>query len=151
MTILDPIVIDPPGFDVKAAWKECSDYVDQCGGTVHEDGSVNWRAAFAADPGCVACPACKQYYWCWGRVIQCSKCGFHFPTDWWPQYSYGVQHATRTLPAWMDGATRERMTDYYAKQHAESIDHPYYRYGFEHPVDDPCSEKDRIDWKKVLR
>ena len=28
----EPEVIDPPNFSHEAAWKECRDYVDECGG-----------------------------------------------------------------------------------------------------------------------
>jgi len=48
--MMDPIVIDPPGFDQHAAWKECSEYVEKCGGMQHEDGDlyekfhkIDWR------------------------------------------------------------------------------------------------------------
>lgn len=48
---MDQIVIDPPDFDQSAAWDECRDFVDKCGGLQRKDGSTNWRAAFGADPG----------------------------------------------------------------------------------------------------
>ena len=131
----DPIVIDPPNFDQKEAWQECSDYVEQCGGMVHEDGEPNWRAAFGADPGCCSCPACGEMYWQWGRVQRCVVCAFEYPTDWWPMYSYGVQ------------ATR-RETRY---KHEERMKHPYYRYGFEHPVEDPWKEHNKQEWRDAIK
>ena len=130
----DPKVIDPPGFDPAAGWNECREFVDKCGGLEHSDGEPNWRAAFGADPGCCTCPNCGEYYWSWGRIVECLDCGFQFPTDWWPMYSWGVQAANR----------RERY------KHDERMEHPYYRYGFENPVDDPWEQHDKIAWKDVL-
>jgi hypothetical protein len=133
MTINEPNVIDPPGFSNKAAWDECKEYVDKCGGVVDEDGEVNWRAAHGADPGVCTCPNCKEYFWAWGRKHLCT-CGFEYPTDWWSMYSWGVSAAK----------TEGRY------KHEERMDHPYYRYGFENPVDDAWAEHNRIPWKKVL-
>lgn len=135
----DPIVIDPPGFDQKAAWAGRRQYVEGCGGLAHEDGEPNWRAAFGADPGACSCPACGEKYWAWGRVIRCADCGFSFPTDWWPMYSRGVQSERRSL--------RVGFPDHI---HTRRMAHPYYRYGFEHPVTDPWKEHDRIDWPAVV-
>lgn len=87
----DPIVLDPPGFDTKAAWDECREYVEKCGGLSHEDGEPNWRAAFGADPGCCACPRCHESYWAWGRIQKCKKCGAEYETQWWAMLSWGVQ------------------------------------------------------------
>lgn len=145
----DPIVVDPPGFDCSAAWRECSEYVEKCGGLVHEDGEPNWRAAFGADPGCCSCPACHVYFWSWGRIIECTDCGFRFPTDWWCRYSWGSQQAHREKhppPAMSD----PRFAAYIAEEHAKSMNHPYYRYGYEHPSDDAVKEKDRIDWRTAV-
>ena len=36
----DPIVIAPPDFDQKAAWQECREYVEKCGGIQHENGDT---------------------------------------------------------------------------------------------------------------
>lgn len=132
----DPKIIDPPGFDPKAGWQECREYVDKCGGLTHEDGEVNWRAAFGADPGCCSCPNCGEMYWSWGRIIECLDCGFQFPTDWWAMYSWGVQ------------ATRRTNAPPY--KHEERMQHPYYRYGFENPVEDAWEEHDKIKWKEIL-
>lgn len=131
----DPKVIDPPGFDPRAAWQECSEYVDKCGGLTHEDGEPNWRAAFGADPGCCTCPNCGEYYWSWGRIIECLDCQFQFPTDWWAMYSWGVQ------------ATRNAI---FRSSHKERMSHPYYRYGYEHPVEDPWKEHDKLPWKEII-
>ena len=133
----DPIVIDPPNFDPAAAWAECRAHVDQCGGLAHEDGSPNWNAAFGADPGICSCPACGEMYWAWGKVQRC-KCGFEYPTDWWPMYSWGVQ------------ATRSALLQQ-SKRHEQRMDHPYYRYGFEHPVADPWAEHDRQEWRDEVK
>lgn len=47
------------------------------------DGTVNWAAAFAADPGCVSCPECGEWLWREGKWIQCPTCKAEFgiPTD----------------------------------------------------------------------
>lgn len=116
---MDPIVIDPPDFD-------------KCGGLQDERGEVNWRAAFGADPGCCSCPRCGEHYWAWGRRQRCAKCAFEYPTDWWPMYSYGTSAAKRPI-------ARHR--------HEERMQHPYYRYGFEHPVDDPWTECHTAEWR----
>jgi hypothetical protein len=131
----DPKVIDPPGFDPKAGWQECREYVDKCGGLAHEDGEVNWRAAAGADPGVCSCPNCGEMYWSWGRIVECLDCAFQFPTDWWAMYSWGVQAATRNGPAY---------------RQAERMEHPYYRYGFEHPVEDPWEQHDKLPWKEIM-
>jgi hypothetical protein len=135
----DPIVIDPPNFDQQAAWKECEEYVEGCGGLAHEDGEPNWRAAFGADPGVCSCPACGEMYWQWGRRQLCVKCSFEYPTDWWPMYSWGSQaaHPQRKLPL---GATHEKR-----------MSHPYYRYGFEHHVADPWKEHDKPAWREEIK
>jgi hypothetical protein len=39
---------------------------------IRSDGSVNWGAAMAADPGCVSCPACGVHHWREGDVVRCS-------------------------------------------------------------------------------
>lgn len=137
---MNPIVIDPPGFDQDAAWKECSEYVEKCGGLMRADGEPNWRAAFSADPGCCSCPACGEMYWAWGRVQRCAKCSFEYPTDWWCMYSWGTQaHAGR----------RHRGTWHY--KHVEYMKHPYYRYGFEHPVSDPWETSHTDEWRATIR
>lgn len=133
----DPKVIDPPGFDPSAGWKEFREYVDQCGGLADEEGNVNWRAAFGADPGCCTCPNCGEYYWAWGRIIECLDCQFQFPTDWWAMYSWGVQ-ATRNPVFRVDHIHKKR------------LEHPYYRYGFEHPVNDAWKEHDKLPWKQII-
>lgn len=145
----DPKVIKPPGFDTQAAWQGCSAYVDKCGGMVHEDGEPNWRAAFGADPGCCSCPACGEMYWRWGTLVECLDCGFQFPTDWWAMYSWGVGSAKRAenpLPA----ASTKKFADYLERTHNERLSHPYYRYGFENPVEDAWEMHDKIPWKEIF-
>lgn len=130
MNIKEPIVLEPKGFDNARAWQECTGYVAKCGGIQHEGGEVNWRAAAGADPGIVSCPACGIHLWGWGVRLQCPDCSFEFPRDWWSMYSWGV------------GAAKQAVR----YKHDARMDHPYYRYGFEHPVDDPWEEHDKIDW-----
>lgn len=141
----DPIVIDPPGFDSAAAWKECGDYVQQCGGIEHEDGTTNWRAAFGASPGICSCPSCHEDYWAWGRIHKCADCGFEYPTNAWAMFSWGVQ------AAW----NREKFEQHRGLQtlHEKRLSHPYYRYGFENP---PPRDVDLFalfnanDWSQML-
>jgi hypothetical protein len=40
----------------------------------NEDGSINYRAAFYADPGVTKCPNCYEYYWREGIIVQCLAC-----------------------------------------------------------------------------
>jgi hypothetical protein len=148
----DPIVIDPPGFDQKAAWNECTEYVDKCGGLSHENGEPNWRAAFGADPGVCSCPMCGEYYWLWGRKQRCVTCGFEYETDWWSAYSEGCDCGLRLsgqrvcpLPD-----AHERMLEYSREKREKRWGHPYFRYGFEHPVSDAWWHHDKIDWKYVF-
>lgn len=148
----DPIVIDPPGFEQGRAWKEFQDYVNGCGGVQYPDGEVNWRAAFVADPGCNSCPACGEYYWQWGRRQRCVVCGFEYETDWWPAYSEGCDcglrlSGHRVCPS---ADYQERSLDYASRKKAARWDHPYFRFGFEHPVHDAWWHHDKIDWRYVL-
>lgn len=150
--MLDPIVIEPAGFDQKAAWQECSDYVEKCGGLTHDDGEPNWRAAFGADPGICSCPACGEHYWCWGRKQQCVTCGFVYPTNWWTNYTSGVDAGMRIAGRRVcpDPETDRRMVSYAKEKAMQNRGCPYFRYGLEHPVEDTFSERRRIDWKSVL-
>ena len=134
--MIDPIVIDPPNFNIEREWAQHQKWVEEAGGLTHEDGEVNWRAAFSADPGICSCPACQQMYWAFGRRQRCAKCAFEYPTDWWGMYSYGVS------------AARGKKEKPY--QHEKRMEHPYYRYGYEHPVDNAWEESKRIDWKEVM-
>ncbi len=135
--ILDPIILEPAGFTSEAGWAEARAYVEACGGMTHRDGSPNMRAAFGADPGICSCPACHQRYWAWGTRQRCVRCGFEYPTDWWPMYSYGVSCAAMRSPRLL-------------ALHEQRLSHPYYRYGFEHPVQDAWKEHEAIDWRAVL-
>ena len=137
----NPIVIDPPDFDQHAAWKECGEYVEKCGGIQHDDGEINWRAAFGADPGFCSCPACGEMYWCWGRCQRCRVCEFEYPTDAWPMYSYGVQAAQ---------SVKHRGPNETAYRHAERMDHPYYRYGFDHPTKDSYNAFRALPWRAIM-
>lgn len=130
----DPIIIDPPNFDQAEVWKGCN---EAAANLTHPDGEVNWRNAFAADPGVCSCPACDEYYWNLGRVQKCAECGFEYPTDAWPMYSWGSQAA--------------RNPKLFAHDHERRMSHPYYRYGFEHPADEAFEEFKRIPWREVMQ
>lgn len=138
--LAEPIVVDPPGFDPAAAWEECRSEVDRLGGLSHPDGEPNWLAAFSASPSVCSCPACGQMHWAWGRIQRCVACSFEYPTDWWPKFSWGSQAARRKDPE-----SRE------SKLHTSRLDHPYYRYGFEHPVESPADARREIDWRAVMQ
>jgi hypothetical protein len=131
----DPIVIDPPGMDVAAAWKECHAYSDR----MHAAGRPI-AAAAGADPGICSCPACREMHWQWGKRQRCTKCGYEYPTDAWPRYSEGVHAAIRP--------------QFRSRDHERLMEHPYYRYGFEHPVEatglDAYDAFQAIDWKAVF-
>src|SRR5580700_10794138 len=98
----DPIVIDPPNFDAKAAWKECREWSDS-----QEPGSM--AGAAGADPGVCSCPACKQMFWAWGRQQRCTECAFEFPTDAWAMFSWGTQAAWRRSRPVADAAFAKRL------------------------------------------
>jgi hypothetical protein len=144
---MEPIIVEPAGFTPEQGWDECHSYVEKCGGLMDGDG-VNWRAAFGADPGICSCPACHQKYWAWGTVQQCVTCGFKYPTNWWPMYSYGVSAATAVdrgakVHIWVSEALR-------ALHDRRMESSAYYRYGYEHPVPDAWKEHERIDWRAVF-
>jgi len=42
------------------------------------------------------------------------------------------------------------MTERFRKKHEKKLLHPYYRYGFEHPVPDPWEEQSQLDWKAIV-
>ena len=73
-----PKIIEGEPFDWEAA-NEAMDNVQR------EDGSVNWRAAFSADPGCTECPTCETFFWREGKVVECLECGTWFTTDYPPE------------------------------------------------------------------
>lgn len=151
-SIKDPIIINPQGDTPEKGWKSCQDYVESCGGLAYPDGDANLRAAAGADPGCCSCPNCHQYFWAFGRIIQCSECGFQFPTDWWPMYSYGVGDAqtlngAREFP---DEGFKDILITGIQQRMPQRIQHPYYRYGLEHPVLDAWKEHDQLPWKEIM-
>lgn len=150
--MMDPIVIDPPGFKQGEAWKECVEYVDKCGGLENDKGETNWKAAFGADPGCNTCPACHEYYWSWGRCQRCPACLFEYPTDWWARYSEGVGDGRRVNGTIVcpDPANNVRMVEWAGERSKRMCAHPYYRHGFQNPVEDAWKEHDAIDWKTVV-
>jgi len=150
--IKDPIIIDPPDLTPKDVWNDCARYVESVGGMTYPDGEPNIAAAAGADPGCCSCPHCQQYFWMMGRVIQYSECGFQFNSDWWPMYSYGCSDAKilagdRKFP---DPDFAKRLIAGIQERMAKRISHPYYRYGFEHPVDDPWEQHDKLPWRQIM-
>lgn len=93
------------------------------------------------DPGVCGCPACHELYWAWGNRQRCAKCGFEYPVNAWPMYAKGVQARRR------DRAN----TDRGRYGHDQDMADPYYRYGYEHPIEtDLYEEFHKIDWRKVL-
>lgn len=141
----DPIVIDPPNFNQAAAWKDCNDFVEKCGGLAHKDGQPNWRAASGADPGVCSCPACGEYYWAWGNRQRCKQCAFEYPTDWWPMYSWGAQEGQRKMRlglSWNPSATY---------RFDERMRHPYYAFGFHHPTGDPWGTCHTLEWREQIK
>jgi hypothetical protein len=142
----DPDVIDPPGFDVAKAWKGCQDDRDAMLRVGREI-----AAAHFADPGCCTCPMCGAGYWAWGRRQRCKACQFEYETDWWSMYSYGVGKAH--MQKQKGALAMKGLQDL----HERRMTHPYYRYGFEHPVDsayDIAFSRDpgeRINWSEVIK
>jgi hypothetical protein len=134
MLMREPIVTDPLGFDIDAAWQECSQFVREEGGLTRKDGSTNWKAAFGADPGVCSCPCCGAMYWAWGNRQRCRDCDFEYPTDWWPMYSWGCQAAKSP----------------HRYDHERRMKHPYYRYGFENHVANAWENRLRVDWRSVV-
>lgn len=95
--------------------------------------------AAGADIGVCSCPVCGEYYASLGDVIEC-ECGFQFPVDWWPQYSWGSQAGHKIAEGGIvSGGMKHR------------CQHPYYRFGFENPVVEAWNAKDAIDWKAVMQ
>ncbi len=66
-------IIEGSPFD----WKRGAEAMDHI---ANEDGSINWGAAFAADPGVTSCPKCKTKFWAEGTRLECTECGTQFPT-----------------------------------------------------------------------
>lgn len=146
--IKDPIIIDPPGQTPADVWKECEEWVERKGGMVYPDGEPNIAAAFGADPGCCGCPNCQQVFWSCGNIIQCTECNFQFPTDWWGMYSYGV-NASRPDPPYVAGLSQDARARL-DQLHQDRLSHPYYKYGFEHPVADAWEAHDKLPWKEIV-
>jgi hypothetical protein len=127
----DPIVIDPPGFDVAAAWEGCREAREN---VVDEDGEVNWGNAFGADPGCVSCPACRRYHWAWGGRQRCTACAFEYPTSWRSLLSDGSRDRG-TLPLPPSPPKRPAC--------------PYYMRGWREPGL-TFADGDRVDWRAAV-
>lgn len=127
----DPIILYPH-ITPEDVWNDCRKWVDSHGGLTGLGGEPNWMAAAGADPGVCSCPACHEYHWSHGTIHQCPTCGFVYPSDWWPMFSWGCQ-AGRT-----------------DRQHANRQLHPYWAYGFRLKASDPWGAKDKIDWRKEI-
>lgn len=58
--------------------------IDECkeaaAHVIDDDGEVNWRAAFFADPGVTQCPSCSEYLWWEGAILEC-PCGTIFDSS----------------------------------------------------------------------
>lgn len=112
----DPKVIDPPDYDM-------ADWARKCG----------------EHAGVFGCPVCNEYYNDYGgmRIVECIKCNFQFPTDWWPVYSRGVQDGCNILKsgAELSGGMKIRM------------DNPYYRAGFNSPSGEAWNTRGNHDWR----
>ena len=139
----DPIVIDPPEFNDQAAWKECRDEVDRCGGMTYEDGNPNWRAAFSADPGVCSCPCCGAMYWAWGRVQECRACHFRYPTDWWPMYSYGAS-------AGRLGDKLDHLGSLGTYTSQQRMKHKYFRWAYENKPKGGIDGARLIKWREIF-
>lgn len=131
----DPIVIDPPGFDQKAAWGECHEYSDR----MHAAGR-DIAAAHGADPGICSCPCCGEMYWAWGARQRCVDCGFEYDTSWWAMYSWGAQAARR-------GEKVENFSDYQKRYWDNS---KYFRWAFENKAEPSMEAARAVDWKTVF-
>lgn len=98
---IDPKVIEPAGYSLKAAAKRCGMHM-----------------------GVIGCPICDQNFNNYGGmiVVECVKCNFQFPEDWWTVYSSGVNDGRRINAggAELSGGMKVRM------------DNPYYRAGCRH-------------------
>lgn len=70
-----PIILEGKEFD----WQEGGEYAKH---VVDENGVINWRAAFFADPGVMKCPQepCGAYLWAEGLRVRCPDCGHEFDT-----------------------------------------------------------------------
>jgi len=63
-----PIILEGKPFN----WEAGGEAMSQ---VVRDDGSVNWFAAAAADPGVISCPNCKEFLWREGHRVKCPDCG----------------------------------------------------------------------------
>jgi hypothetical protein len=63
-------IIEGEPFD----WGETSKCHDRIAESL-EQGEVDWRAAFFADPGTTKCPSCDASYWYEGELVECLDCG----------------------------------------------------------------------------
>lgn len=113
---IDPKVIEPAGYSLKAAAKRCGMHM-----------------------GVIGCPICDQNFNNYGGmiVVECVKCNFQFPEDWWTVYSSGVNDGRRIKAggAELSGGMKVRM------------DNPYYRAGFNTPDGEAWNTRRGHDWR----
>lgn len=134
---IDPtLIISPPELTANKVWDECEEHVKK-------HGIDTPRGAAGADPGLCSCPNCQQDYWCIGHIIQCTECGFKFPTDAWAEFSWGAQARARGD---VDYVTKARVAR-----------HPYFAYGYNNTFDGERREGfdfyrlfKRLDWKNIV-
>ena len=115
---IDPKVIEPAGYDMKKAAKTCGIHM-----------------------GIFGCPICDQNFNDYGgmHVVECVKCNFQFPVDWWPVYAAGV-HDGRTIKASgadLSGGMQLRMNN------------PYYRTGFNTPDGEAWNTRKQHAWSAI--
>lgn len=74
LPILRPEIIEGQPFDWEFGAKAAAMAVD-------DDGEVNWRAAFYADPGTMTCPGCLRKLWREGTLVRCPDCQHEWNTN----------------------------------------------------------------------
>lgn len=115
---IDPKVIEPADYNMKKSAKKCGMHM-----------------------GIFGCPICDQNFNDYGgmHVVECVKCNFQFPTDWWPVYSSGVNDGRRIAAggAELSGGMKIRM------------ENPYYRTGFECPEGEAWKTRRQHDWRTI--
>ena len=62
-----PIILSGNPFDWEQGQKAMLNAVD-------DKGEVDWRNAFAADPGVMRCPGCQIWLWNEGEEVECPDC-----------------------------------------------------------------------------
>jgi len=130
----DPIILWPV-ITPEEIWKDCEEWVKRKGG-LSDDNPNQMMAAAGADPGICSCPNCHEHHWSYGRIHKCPTCSFIYPSDWWPMYAYGCSSG------------RGRLSFEHIDERRRG--HPYWKYGFEHPVEDAWETHDKLPWKELI-